>query len=75
VLVFVPSIGEFLIPELLGGAKGMMIGKFIALKFTGLRHWPLGAAFSLLLMSLVLLLLGVYLWLGGSKEVFQEQNT
>lgn len=75
VLVFVPSIGEFLIPELLGGAKVMMIGKFIALKFTGLRHWPLGAAFALLLMSLVLLLLGVYLWLGGSKEAFQEQET
>jgi spermidine/putrescine transport system permease protein len=74
VLVFVPSLGEFLIPELLGGAKAMMLGKFIALKITGLRHWPLGAAFALLLLTIVLLLLFVYLRLGGGKEAFQEQG-
>ena len=74
VLVFVPTLGEFLIPELLGGAKVMMLGKFIALKITGLRHWPLGAAFSLLLLSIILLLLFVSLRLGGGKEAFQEQG-
>jgi spermidine/putrescine transport system permease protein len=71
VLVFVPSVGEFLIPELLGGAKTMLLGKFIALKFTGLRHWPLGAAYALVLVALIVLLLVVYLRLGGSKSVFQ----
>lgn len=74
VLVFVPAIGEFLIPELLGGAKAMLLGKFIALKITGLRHWPLGAAFSLLLLVSILLLLMLYLRLGGSKDVFQESG-
>lgn len=73
VLVFVPAVGEFLIPELLGGAKTMLIGKFIALKFTGLRHWPLGAAYALVLVSLIVVLLLVYLRLGGSKEAFQAQ--
>lgn len=73
VLVFVPSIGEFLIPELLGGAKAMMIGKFIALKFTGLRNWPLGSTFSLLLLAIILGLLYVYMRMGGGKEAFQEQ--
>jgi spermidine/putrescine transport system permease protein len=73
VLVFVPSVGEFLIPELLGGAKTMLIGKFIALKFTGLRHWPLGAAYALVLVALIVLLLIIYLRLGGSKEAFQAQ--
>lgn len=72
VLVFAPAIGEFIIPELLGGAKGMMIGKFISLKFLGLRHWPLGSAYSLLLLTMVLLLLYVYMRAGGGKEAFQE---
>ena len=74
VLVFVPSVGEFLIPELLGGAKTMLLGKFIALKFTGLRHWPLGAAYALVLVALIVLLLFIYLRLGGSKEAFQAQE-
>jgi spermidine/putrescine transport system permease protein len=72
VLVFVPAIGEFLIPELLGGAKAMLLGKFIALKITGLRHWPLGAALSLALLVMILCILCGYLRLGGSKEAFQE---
>jgi len=71
VLVFVPSVGEFLIPELLGGAKTMLLGKFIALKFTGLRHWPLGAAYALVLVAIIVLLLAVYLRLGGNKNTFQ----
>jgi len=74
VLVFVPSIGEFLVPELLGGAKAMMVGKFIAMKFLGLRHWPLGSAFSLLLLTLILILLFFYMRVGGGKEAYQEQR-
>lgn len=74
VLVFVPSLGEFLIPELLGGAKTMLIGKFIALKFTGLRHWPLGAAYALVLVAIIVVLLLLYLRLGGNKEAFQAQE-
>lgn len=74
ILVFVPALGEFLIPELLGGAKVMLVGKFIALKFTGLRHWPLGAAFALVLVAIIVGVLLVYLWLGGGKEALQEQT-
>jgi ABC-type spermidine/putrescine transport system permease subunit I len=50
----------------------MLVGKFIALKITGLRHWPLAAALSLALVALIMGLLLVYLRLGGSKEAFQE---
>ena len=75
VLVFVPAVGEFLVPELLGGAKTMLVGKFIALKFIGLRHWPLGSAYALVLVALIVLLLVVYFRLGGSTEAFQAQAT
>ena len=74
VLVFTPALGEYLIPELLGGAKAMMIGKFIALKFLGLRHWPLGSAYSLLLLAMTLVLLYIYMRVGGGKDAFQEQR-
>ena len=74
VLVFAPSIGEFLVPELLGGAKAMMIGKFIALKFLGLRHWPLGSAYSLLLLAIILFLLYLYMRVGGGREAYREQR-
>ncbi len=74
VLVFAPVIGEFLIPELLGGAKAMMVGKFIALKFIGLRHWPLGSAYSLLLLTIILVLFYFYVRVGGGREAFREQR-
>ncbi len=74
VLVFAPAIGEFLVPELLGGAKVMMIGKFIALKFIGLRHWPLGSAYSLMLLTIILILLYLYMRAGGGKDAFREQQ-
>lgn len=74
VLVFVPALGEFVVPDVLGGAKTLLLGKFIALKFTGLRHWPLGAAYAL---TLVVLLVGVVLlWvrLGGKQQLWHAKT-
>jgi putrescine transport system permease protein len=49
-LVFVPSVGEFVVPELLGGAGTPMIGKIIWQEFFNNRDWPLAAALSVLLL-------------------------
>ena len=60
-LVFVPSLGAFLAPNLLGGAKSFMIGSLIDEQFKkSLGNWPFGAAVSMILMSLVLILLLIY---------------
>ena len=56
------------------GCQTMLLGKFIALKFTGLRHWPLGAAYALVLIAIIVLLLVMYLRLGGSKNAFQAST-
>lgn len=56
-LVFVPTLGEFMIPDLLGGAKTMLLGNFIAEQFLKVRDWPFGAA--LVLTLVVIMLLGV----------------
>ena len=56
VLVFIPSLGAFITPDLLGGAKSVMIGNLIQNQFT-LLNQPFGAALSLVLMMSVLVLL------------------
>ena len=60
ILVFVPSLGAFLAPDLLGGAKNFMIGSLIEEQFKGnAGNWPFGAAASMILLSLVLIVLFV----------------
>lgn len=49
-LVFIPSLGTFLTPELLGGANAVMIGNVIERQFKSANDWPFGAALSFLLM-------------------------
>ena len=61
ILVFVPSLGAFLAPDLLGGAKTFMIGSLIEEQFKGnAGNWPFGAAASMILLSLVLIVLMFY---------------
>ncbi|RQQ48694.1 ABC transporter permease [Burkholderia stagnalis] len=54
-LVLVPSLGAFLIPDMLGGAKSMMLGNLINLQFGDAHNWPLGASLSIAMYALVLL--------------------
>lgn len=61
ILVFVPSLGAFLAPDLLGGAKNFMIGSLIEEQFKGnAGNWPFGAAASMILLSLVMILLLIF---------------
>ena len=60
ILVFVPGLGAFISPELLGGAKSMMIGSLIQQQFGQSRNWPFGAALSFVLLVLVLLALSAH---------------
>jgi len=61
ILVFVPSLGAFLAPDLLGGAKNFMIGSLIEEQFKGnAGNWPFGAAASMILLTMVLIVLMIY---------------
>jgi spermidine/putrescine transport system permease protein len=60
ILVFIPSLGAYVIPRVLGGGKSMMLGNLIELQFGAGRNWPLGAAISITLMAMVMLALLVY---------------
>jgi spermidine/putrescine transport system permease protein len=55
VLVFIPSLGAFVTPTLLGGGKSLMIGNVISDQFLTAQDWPFGAALSMLMITLMLL--------------------
>jgi spermidine/putrescine transport system permease protein len=58
ILVFLPALGIFYVPDLLGGAKSMLLGNLIKNQFLTARHWPFGSAVSVFLT----LLMGLLLW-------------
>ena len=60
ILVFIPCLGAYVTPRILGGGKLMMIGNFIELQFGQGRNWPLGAAISMLLLIIVSIALLFY---------------
>ena len=63
IIVFIPSLGNFVIPEVLGGAKVLMIGNLIEQQFLYARNWPFGAALAMMVMATVLILLFAYVTL------------
>jgi len=71
-LVFIPSVGAFVVPDLLGGAKAMMVGNLIQLQFGPSRNWPFGSAASFIMMAMVLAAVLLYLRSAGSRDVFEE---
>ncbi len=67
ILVFISAIGAYLTPDLLGGSKTIMIGNVVQNQFTAARDWPFGAACSLALMALVMLLLRLFIRKGEEQ--------
>ncbi len=61
ILVFIPCLGAYVTPELLGGGKSLMIGNLIQNQFGAARNWPFGAALGFVLLAMVLLAMVVYL--------------
>jgi len=60
ILIFVPTTGDFVTPELVGGPAGAMIANIIETQFTQVGNWPLGAALALVSMTMVAVLAGLF---------------
>jgi spermidine/putrescine transport system permease protein len=69
ILVFIPSLGAYVTPRVLGGGKNMMLGNFIELQFGQGRNWPLGAALAITLMVIVMIALLVYVKNASRSEI------
>ncbi len=61
ILVFIPCLGAYLTPDLLGGGRTVLIGNLVQNQFTTARDWPFGSAASIALMGLVTALVFVFL--------------
>ena len=68
ILVFIPSLGAYVTPRVLGGGKNLMFGNLIELQFGQGRNWPLGAALSLTLMVAVMVALIFYVRVTSREE-------
>ena len=69
ILVFIPSLGAYVTPRVLGGGKNLMLGNLIELQFGQGRNWPLGAALSITLLIIVMVSLMVYVRTTQRKEM------
>ena len=68
ILVFVPSLGAYVTPRVLGGGKQMMLGNLIELQFGQGKNWPLGAALSLTLLVIVTAALLYYVKVANGEK-------
>ena len=68
ILVFVPAVGAFITPDILGGSKTIMVGNVIQNQFLKARDWPFGSALSMLLTVIVLIPVLIYFHLSDETE-------
>lgn len=68
ILVFIPTLGLFFIPDLLGGSKIMLISNLIKNQFLTARDWPFGSAISIIIIIITFMLIGVYFKFSGSNK-------
>jgi spermidine/putrescine transport system permease protein len=68
ILVFIPCLGAFIAPNLLGGGKRLMLGSLVQFQFASARNWPFGAALSMLLLAAVIIALIFYARSARKKE-------
>jgi spermidine/putrescine transport system permease protein len=66
ILVFIPSLGAYVTPRILGGGRNLMLGNLIELQFGQGRNWPLGAALSITLLIIVMGALLIYIRYAGN---------
>ena len=72
ILVFLPALTLFYVPDMLGGGKGLLLGNFIQMQFTKpIPDWPLGAASSTILTLVLLMMILAYKW---SLKISQQKN-
>lgn len=68
IMVFIPCLGYFFVADILGGGKSDVIGNLIERQFQSGNNWPLGAALSVILIAITLLLVKIYQICGGDME-------
>ena len=71
-LVFIPTVGEYVTPEVVGGTSGIMVGSLIKSLYGKSNDWPLGGALSVVMMLAVAILVMLFLWAVGYRRMRQR---
>lgn len=74
-LVFIPVLGMFAVPDILGGTGDILIGNLIKDQFLGTRDWPFGATLSIMLMLAVMAVAGFAAWLARPRVAVSSSST
>jgi spermidine/putrescine transport system permease protein len=70
IMVFIPSLGYFFVSDLMGGGKNQIIGNLVSRQFKEAYNWPFGAALSIILIAVTLILVKIYTKSGGKLTEF-----
>jgi spermidine/putrescine transport system permease protein len=71
-LVFIPTVGEYVTPDVVGGTSGILVGNYIKSLFGKSNDWPLGSALSIVMMLTVAILVSLFLWAIGYRQMRQR---
>lgn len=74
ILVFIPMMGEYVIPAILGYGRTFLIGNALVLDFLEARHWPAGSAKAVVLIALMLVSITIYLWFINRGRRVREES-
>ena len=68
IIVFIPSLGAYVTPDLLGGGKVALLGNLLQQQFMTARDWPFGSAIGFIMMAMMLLAILIYFRVGGREQ-------
>jgi spermidine/putrescine transport system permease protein len=73
VIEFIPTVGDYITPVMVGGPRGIMIGQIIAAQFGQAQNWPLGAALTIIMMIAITAIACTFIWLSSRGTVKGHQ--
>jgi len=77
IIEFIPTVGDYITPVMVGGPRGIMIGQIVAAQFGVANNWPLGAAITIIMMIVITALVCSFIWLSkrGTVTVKDMEST
>ena len=73
VIQFIPTVGDYITPMMVGGPKGMMFGQLIAAQFGEANNWPLGSALTIIAMVTITVIVFTFIWLAQRGTVRRRE--
>lgn len=73
VIEFIPTVGDYITPMMVGGPKGMMFGQIIAAQFGEANNWPLGSALTIIMMMTITAIVFTFIWLSQRGTVKRRE--